>query len=658
MKETMKNKHNPLSTPCYSFVIFFLLCAHLLTFPCFFSASGRDVHIVPSEGKTTIMSAVEAAKDGDLVLVKPGVYKENVVVALKSLEVKSVAGPFETVIDGGMKGSVFSFKGVTGKRLVLEGFTLINGSGTLQMLNKKAGGGLYLKKGIVQIRGNIIVGNKASMGAGIYVNSDGDISDNTIAMNVGVVTGGGLYTEKNQLDLYNNYVIGNFLAKNGGGYAIVTTQKEVNICDSVFVENWSFYGGGVNAFDSSPLIENNVFLSNRGCRGGGILARNKNASPIIRNNILALGWSCFGGGVCCHMGATPLITGNVIFKNTTYNPYCTEAPNSKPELDTPDDLNIPDFSGGGIFCWTGSKPVVVNNFIYDNIARMRGGGIGCNGSVAVIGNNTLVRNWARWGPGGIYVHENTKAEIFNTIVWNNEGIGGQVSEGQEVTFSDVEGGYEGTGNMEVDPSLVNGECDCYHLHHDSPLKGMGCTHEHHGHNPDIDGDAQWDEKDIGADEIVPFLVMKEPAEASQASFEIINKEIVSDECAVLGVMSLQAKPFPGVSQPLAAHFLECVREWTRELPRWHKTEHWNGKKLVPAERLLSFITDKNRSQQTEVLLPIQIERCLPDPFHPRFLVWVCGPALEEDVKIPDLPNLLGLGVVCMLNERYNRFMFQ
>lgn len=652
----MKNHYTRFPNSFTSSVVVFFIFFHLLSIPCLSPVSGKDVYIVPSKGMDTIMSAVNAANDGDLILVKPGVYHENVKVALKSLEIKSVAGPFETVIDGGMKGSVFTFKAVSGKKLVLEGFTLINGSGTRQRLGTR-GGGLNLQKGIVRIRGNIITGNRATDGAGIYVSSDGAISDNTIALNVGAMNGC-LLAEANELDLCNNYVIGNFMTKIGGGYTIQTTQKEVNIRDSVFVENWSFEGGGVMALDSSPLIANNVFLSNRGCRGGAILARNQSAAPIIKNNIMALGWSCFGGGICCYVGATPLITGNVIFKNTTYNPYCTEAPNSKPELDTPTDQNLLDFSGGGIFSWAGSKPVIVNNVVFDNIARMRGGGIGCLESSAVVGNNTVIRNWARWGPGGLYFRKNNELDVFNNIVWHNEGVGGQISAGHDISFSDVDGGYEGVGNMDVDPCFIDEDHDCLHLHHDSPLKGMGCIHEHHGHHADIDGDARWDEKEIGADEIAPFLVLNETMDKSPVSFKIMNREVVSDECAVFGVMSLQAKPFPGVSLPLAAHFLECVREWTRELPRWHKTKHWNGKKLVPAKRLLSFITDENRSQQTAMPLPVQIERTQPDPFHPNFLVWVCGPALEEDIKIPSLPNLLGLGVVCMLNERSNRYMFQ
>ncbi|MFH2002619.1 MAG: hypothetical protein ABIK28_23315, partial [Planctomycetota bacterium] len=101
-----------------------------------------------------------------------------------------------------------------------------------------------------------------------------------------------------------------------------------------------------------------------------------------------------------------------------------------------------------------------------------------------------------------------------------------------------------------------------------------------------------------------------------------------------------------------------VMEWTSDLPRWQNTEQRDGRKPVSVETLLGYINGKERTSLTEIPLPIKIRRTLTDPFHPAFLVWVCGPDLAEEIPIQQIPVFLGLGMDCMLNNRSNRFKVQ
>jgi predicted outer membrane repeat protein len=75
-------------------------------------------------------------------------------------------------------------------------------------------------------------------------------------------------------------------------------------------------------------------------------------------------------------------------------------------------------------------------------------------------NCTLAGNVATEAGGAIYAVRNTRrrgqADVFNSILWGNfapaqRSISGA---GLDVRYSDVEGGYAGAGNLDVDPELL------------------------------------------------------------------------------------------------------------------------------------------------------------------------------------------------------------
>ena len=92
----------------------------------------------------TIQDGIDAAGDGDLVLVAPGTYFENIDFSGKGITVRSEHGDDVTVIDGGYLGSVATF--VTGETedAVLSGFKISNGNGSyLAEEEDYFGGGIY-----------------------------------------------------------------------------------------------------------------------------------------------------------------------------------------------------------------------------------------------------------------------------------------------------------------------------------------------------------------------------------------------------------------------------------------------------------------------------------------------------------------------------------
>src|SRR5258707_15677186 len=72
------------------------------------SAHGQTIIQVPLNFPT-IQSAMNAANNGDTVLVGPGTYVENINFNGKAITVTSFDGPSTTIIDGNHNGTVVTF---------------------------------------------------------------------------------------------------------------------------------------------------------------------------------------------------------------------------------------------------------------------------------------------------------------------------------------------------------------------------------------------------------------------------------------------------------------------------------------------------------------------------------------------------------------------
>ena len=89
------------------------------------SAAATTIH-VPAD-QPTIQAAINAATNGDTVLVSAGTYPERINFLGKAITVRGISGRRVTWIDGGGSGTVVTFN--SGEKLssVLRGFTIIHG---------------------------------------------------------------------------------------------------------------------------------------------------------------------------------------------------------------------------------------------------------------------------------------------------------------------------------------------------------------------------------------------------------------------------------------------------------------------------------------------------------------------------------------------------
>ncbi len=134
-----------------------------------------------------IQEGVDAASNGDTVMVAPGTYFENVEITGDGITLQSEEGPELTILNGTQSGSCVWCRDKTD--VVIDGFTTTNGSGTWDdFWNRLAGGGIYCRGSSIVIRNNIITGNtadggKSSGGVAIYNYSTVLLTGNIISNN-------------------------------------------------------------------------------------------------------------------------------------------------------------------------------------------------------------------------------------------------------------------------------------------------------------------------------------------------------------------------------------------------------------------------------------------------------------------------------------------
>lgn len=238
----------------------------------------------------TIQAAIDAAVDGDTVLVDSGTYYENINFNHKKITVKSVNGTTDTVIDANGAGSVVTFTSAEDLDSVIDGFTITNGV-------NGSGAGVMCGGSSPTIINNIINGNEGAAGVGIAAFSGSPhVEGNTIFDNTAMVLGGGIFCNSSDAVVINNTFYGNFSGAKGG--AINVSGGNPTVSYNVVYENTAdMHGGGIATDNNTMTIDNNVIWGNTAtANGGGIYV--EAASPlIVHNTIVENTADSHGGGI-------------------------------------------------------------------------------------------------------------------------------------------------------------------------------------------------------------------------------------------------------------------------------------------------------------------------------------------------------------------------
>jgi len=193
---------------------------------------------------------------------------------------------------------------------------------------------------------------------------------------------------------------------------------------------------------------------------GGV--RNDYGSPTFRNCRFVQNIGNDGGAVC-NLSASPVFI-NCIFTGNEAVPITITKNNEE-------DPIIAAASGGGVDNFGSSNPVFINCAFWENRAEYGGAIDVWENSSSTLYNCTLSGNVADFG-GAIYncSYSPATTTIINSVLWGNEARNedeilncGSRSSTTIVSYTCIDGGYPGTGNIDRDPRFVSGPLGDYYL---------------------------------------------------------------------------------------------------------------------------------------------------------------------------------------------------
>ncbi len=412
----------------------------------------------PDADFASIQDAVDAASEGDTVLVYPGTYtssgSSNVVVVDKDLTLEAVSGPDVTIIDGEYSIRCMKLSG-TSNASVITGFTLTNG-----LRPDGAGGaGILLFNSNATIHDCLIVNCQAGGGGGIYVNASAPTFDNCAIEDCYAINkGGGVLSQQDSAPRFQNCtftecLVGNTTNARGGavdcsgsgsiefescvfdgnyapsyGGAIhCNGSVAIALSDCLFDSNISIYGGGIRIEDDATIAaEYCTFNNNFASTYGGALTLVGSASGTLANSELTQNSAYLGAGIAVD-AATLNVSNCTIHANNGYKGLgafleggtastFTNCTFSDHEALLPEDDRS---AGAGLYINNESTTVTLTDCTIQNNTAELGGGIYAKNDALVTANSCLINGNTAGQGGGVMYRYGTTFIMQGGTVSNN-----------------------------------------------------------------------------------------------------------------------------------------------------------------------------------------------------------------------------------------------
>jgi parallel beta-helix repeat protein len=276
--------------------------------------------LVPGE-YITIQQAIDAAEDGETVLVADGIYKGagNRDLNFKggAITVKSENGPLNCIIDCENSATGFCFHSEEIWSSVVEGVTIRNAN------SRGSGGAIFCYYSSPSISNCVITGNTAAkQGGGIYwyVWGDSRVTNCIITNNTALGKGGGIYCYSSDPVIMNCAITNNVATHDGGGIYSYGQPKLINCTIANNIA--SGQGGGFFSYYSKPTLNNTIVWGNNAGLAG------KQIYTFTVNDIVALNYSDYANSANDIAGSGTVMPTNCL----TSDPQFVDAANKNYHL--------------------------------------------------------------------------------------------------------------------------------------------------------------------------------------------------------------------------------------------------------------------------------------------------------------------------------------
>ncbi|MAE68944.1 MAG: hypothetical protein CME06_00585 [Gemmatimonadetes bacterium] len=319
---------------------------------------------------------------------------------------------------------------------------LTGNSATAEASGTGRGGAVHVSQSSsLTLRNCTLAGNSAELSGGAAYGDSASslvISRSRILGNHADKDGGGIIgIDLTKLRVTRTEIKNNVADRFGGGVRVHSTPNTIITACDIFSNEAGNTGGGINFFNTPGTVRFSTVVNNEAEKGGGGIHLGLSDATILRceveRNDVTSDLVANGGGIQCS-GGNPVVIATRIAHNTAQ-------------------------SGGGIAALASSSPTLVSCIIDSNSVAFldesagAGGGILAENSSPTIQHCTIVENQAQFAGGALYVDGTLSvATINNSILYSNTGNEIDVAAGVALAdYSDIEGGFPGTGNIDIVP---------------------------------------------------------------------------------------------------------------------------------------------------------------------------------------------------------------
>jgi hypothetical protein len=238
------------------------------------AAGSVGAAIITVDVGESIQSAIDAASDGDVVRIAPGLFREDIDFTGKAITV--VGAGSDTVIEGTGRGSVVTFAASEPAEAVLDSVTVTGGVAGL-------GGGIYIAGASPTVMRTVIVANRARFqGSGVYV-----IAGSPQLLNNLIIYNGTVQNDPHGVEIVDAapVLLNNTIARGDSNGIILRGASAAVIMNNMIVRNGSVTAGsrrgrGICDFSGGRArIQYNLFARNR---VGALLTNGKDYRSIAR----------------------------------------------------------------------------------------------------------------------------------------------------------------------------------------------------------------------------------------------------------------------------------------------------------------------------------------------------------------------------------------